>query len=81
MSVRNAIINEIVGLAEQQKTALTAFDETSPLDGVGLDSDRLATLVARLDEIFDIDPFDSVDDVPPPATVGDLIGIYERVLT
>jgi hypothetical protein len=81
MSVRNAIINEIVGLAEQQKTALAAFDESSPLNSVGLDSDRLTTLVARLDEIFDIDPFDSAEDVPSPATVGDLIVIYERVLT
>jgi acyl carrier protein len=81
MPVRNAILNEIANVAEAQKKTLTPFDDSSPLLGIGLDSLCFAILLARLEETFDVDPFDAPPDGDAlPVTVGDFVAIYERVL-
>lgn len=78
MNVRSVIFEEISNVANQQRKALAPFDEGSPLLGIGLDSLCFAILVARLEDRFEVDPFESSDNMP--VTVGDFVAMYERVL-
>ncbi len=78
MNVRSVIFEEISNVANQQRKVLTPFDEGSPLLGIGLDSLCFAILVARLEDRFEVDPFESSDNMP--VTVGDFVAMYERVL-
>ena len=80
MSVREVIFEEISNVANQQKKALEPVDEGSPLLGIGLDSLCFAILVARLEDRFEVDPFESSDDGYMPVTVGDFVAMYERVV-
>ena len=80
MNVRDIIFQEIAGVAAQQKKKIGPFDENSPLLGIGLDSLCFAILVARLEERFDVDPFESAEMNSLPMTVGDLVEMYERVV-
>ena len=79
MNVRNVVFDAIAGVAAQQKKTLAHFDLSSPLLGIGLDSLCFAILVARLEERFDADPFESPENDTMPVTVGDLVAMYERV--
>ncbi len=80
MNVRDIIYQEIAGVAAQQKKKIGPFDEKSPLLGIGLDSLCFAILVARLEERFNVDPFESAEMNSLPMTVGDLVEMYERVV-
>jgi hypothetical protein len=46
----------------------------------GLDSLAIAILVARLEEVLEVDPFTDSDDVAYPVTLGDFIKFYENAL-
>jgi acyl carrier protein len=78
VTTKATILDEIVRIAEQQgKTLAPVTDDLRLLDS-GLDSLCLAVLVASLDDILGIDPFDSESNVPFPITIGDLIALYEN---
>jgi acyl carrier protein len=52
-------------------------DETALLDS-GLDSLGIAILVTRLEDSLGFDPFTQLDIASPPATLGELIQLYEN---
>lgn len=80
MSVRSTIIEELKRVAlEHDKPNTTFADETTLLDS-GLDSLCFAIIVARLEDIFGVDPFNSAEELAFPVTVGEFIGLYERTV-
>lgn len=78
-SVRTAIVSLFTQVAAEQGKTLAPLSDNLALMDTGLDSLCIAIIVARLDELFEVDPFGEADDVALPVTVGDFIGIYENV--
>jgi acyl carrier protein len=78
MNIRATVLDRIRIVAEQQHKVLTPLTDDLPLIDSGLDSLCLAIIVANLDDEMGIDPFGSGDDVAIPATVGDLVRLYEN---
>ena len=78
MSVRSAVLDEIVRVADQQNKKLAPLSDDLLLLNSGLDSLCIAVLVASLDDRLGVDPFDSSGEVMFPVTVGDLVAIYEN---
>jgi acyl carrier protein len=76
--VRETILSEIMKIAADQTIALPPLTDDLSLNETGLDSLSFATLVARLEDDFDVDPF--VEEVSFPVTVGDLIKAYEQAV-
>lgn len=79
MSVRNAIIAQIRGIAAQQRKHLAPLSDDLPLLESGLDSLCIAILVASLDDQLDVDPFADNENTPFPVTLGEFIGLYENI--
>jgi acyl carrier protein len=79
MSVRSVILEEIVRIAAQQKKTLAPLQDDLLLLNSGLDSLCIAVLVASLDDILGVDPFDRDGDVCFPVTIGEFITLYENV--
>jgi acyl carrier protein len=80
MSLRFTIIEEFKRVAsEHDMPSVALTDETNLLDS-GLDSLCFAIVVARLEDILGVDPFSTIEESAFPATVGELIGLYERSL-
>jgi polyhydroxyalkanoate synthase len=79
MSARSKVIAAIRSVSEEQNWKLAPLSDDLPLMDTGLDSLGLATLIARLEDEFGIDPFANWDDSEFPVTVGDLVRIYERL--
>jgi hypothetical protein len=79
--VRTTVISLLTQVgAEQGKTLVPLSDDVALMD-TGLDSLCIAIIVARLDDLFGVDPFGEADEVTLPVTVGDFIRIYENVRT
>jgi acyl carrier protein len=78
MSIRQTIISQIQRVAAEHKRTLAPLTDDLPLLESGLDSLCFAILVARLDDVAGVDPFTSADDAKFPATVGELIALYEH---
>ncbi len=71
-------INEV--LADRGRTPGQVDEQTALFaDGLGLDSLDFATLVVRLEQRLDFDPFRSGELTRMPRTLGDLLGAYKRV--
>jgi len=79
MSIRETILAEIKGVAEEQGKTLPELRDDLPLGKSGLDSLCFAILVARLEDELGLDPFTASEEVYFPATLGELIDLYERV--
>jgi acyl carrier protein len=77
MTIRSTIIELMQSIAKERGKSLVAVTDELPLLRTGLDSLGIATLIARLEDELDLDPFGSGDDVATPVTVGDLITLYE----
>ena len=76
MSVRSTITSQFQLVArEHGRTLAPLTDELKLLDS-GLDSLGLATIVARLADLLNSDPFNSGLDVSP-VTFGDFVRMYE----
>jgi hypothetical protein len=71
------VISEIQRVAKEQQKKLTLLTDDLVLLESGLDSLCLAVLVARLNDVLDCDPFNSVDNASLPITLGDFIRLYE----
>jgi hypothetical protein len=78
MSIRRTIISQIQQVATEQKRTLAPLADDLPLLDSGLDSLCFAILVARLEIAAGVDPFTAADDAKFPATVGQLIALYEH---
>jgi hypothetical protein len=77
MSIESIIISEIRRLAENEEAKLSPLTKELVLLESGLDSLAIAILVARLEEVLNLDPFSASDDIYYPVTLGDFINAYE----
>lgn len=80
MSVKSAIISQIEQIAVEHNKRLAHLTDDLPLLESGLDSLALAILVARLEDVLNVDPFTASDNVYYPTTLGDFIRSYENAL-
>jgi len=78
MSVRAEVINQFKQVAEEHNKNLAPLDDDLKLLESGLDSLCLAVVVARLEDLLDVDPFTTNEDAPFPVTLGDFIQSYEN---
>jgi hypothetical protein len=77
--VRTTVISLLTQVATEQGKTLAPLSDDLALMDTGLDSLCIAIIVARLDDLFEVNPFGETDDVALPVTVGDFIRIYENV--
>ena len=77
MEIKSTIIAMIKQIAEEERKTLPPLTEDLVLLDSGLDSLSFATLVARLEETLDLDPFTESENASYPITLGDLIRFYE----
>lgn len=80
MPLRTTIIEEFERVAAEHDKPINTFTEETSLLDSGLDSLCFAILVARLEDALGVDPFETVDEAAFPATIGELIGLYERAV-
>lgn len=76
MSVRSTITSELEQVASKNGITLAPLADDLPLQKIGLDSLGIAVVVARLEEVMGVDPFD-YDATEFPLTFGDLVRLYE----
>jgi acyl carrier protein len=75
-TVRTLIIDQVQRLrADRGLTAIPIEDGTPMLDGLGLDSLDMATLVAILEQHTGRDPF--VETIPAFRTFGEFVALYD----
>jgi aryl carrier-like protein len=77
MDIRQVVIQQFEQVAREQKRSLAKLSDDLDLLDTGLDSLCFAIIVAQIEDIVDLDPFGSSDEVPFPVTVGDFIRCYE----
>jgi acyl carrier protein len=78
MTVRDTIIAQFEQVAVEQHRKLARLSDQVKLLDSGLDSLSFALIVARLEDVLGVDPFDSTDDVKFPTTFGDFVKLYEK---
>jgi hypothetical protein len=78
MSVRQAVLDQVTLVAEQQRKTLQPLTDDLPLIGSGLDSLCIAIIVANLEDEVGIDPFGVGGGVEMPTTLGEFITLYEN---
>ncbi len=78
MSVKETIIAQMQQIAREQNRKLSPLKLDLPLLETGLDSLSIAILVARLEDVLQVDPFSSSDAVNMPITLADFIGLYDH---
>ncbi len=79
VSMRDAIITEIKAIAQEHDKTLAPLTDNLVLLDSGLDSLCFAILVARLEDRFGMDPFSATDEAVFPVTLGDFIGLYQKI--
>jgi acyl carrier protein len=79
VSMKEIIISEIKSIAQEHDKKLAPLSDSLLLSDSGLDSLCFAILVARLEDKFGFDPFATVEDAVFPVTLGDFIGLYQKV--
>ena len=77
MTIREAVLQQVRLVAQQQKKQLAVLDDNLRLAESGLDSLCVAIIVANLDDELDLDPFNGVTEMP--TTLGEFIELYEHV--
>ncbi len=78
MSIRAAVLSQMVRVAQQQDKQLTPLTDDVRLLDSGLDSLCIAIVVASLDDQLNLDPFSTGEDVGFPVTIGDFVRLYEN---
>ena len=79
MSIRDIVIEEIIGVAAEQSVTLPPLSDDLQLMDAGLDLLFFAILVSRLEDAVGSDPFATAKVSEFPRTIGELIAFYERV--
>jgi len=77
--VREAILAHVEAIRGSKGNALPPLTDDLALLDSGLDSLSIAVLVTRLEDALGIDPFTDSALTSPPVTLGEFIGVYERV--
>ena len=77
MSVRDEIMSTFKRVAKEQGRALAPLTDEMKLAECGLDSIGFALGVASLENSFNVDPFDSTEEIDFPVTLRDFIALYE----
>lgn len=77
MSTRDTIISQFRQVAEEQDRKLAPLTDDLLLLESGLDSLSFAIIVARLEDVLEVDPFTRSDAPPFPTTLGEFIRSYE----
>lgn len=78
MSVKATISSVFTDVAREQRRSLASLTDDLKLLQSGLDSLSFALIVARLEDAFGFDPFDTAEAVTFPVTFGDFVRLYER---
>jgi acyl carrier protein len=76
MSVRATVIQIFQQIASEQHRTLSHISDDMKLLESGLDSLGFALIVARLDEVLGVDPFEDIAHFP--VTFGDFVKLYEN---
>jgi acyl carrier protein len=77
MSVRSTITSQFQQVAQEHQRTLTPLSDDTKLIESGLDSLSFAVIVARLEALLGIDPFNAADVLEFPVTFGDFVRLYE----
>ena len=77
-TVRARILEQFVGLLEEDEKPVPALSDSTVLLDRGLDSLGFAVLVTRLEDELGYDPFTMMEDIVYPRTLGEFVAIYER---
>jgi hypothetical protein len=80
MDIRTKVIETIKAVAAENNQRLGPLDDGGRLLEIGVDSLCMASVIAMLDDDLAVDPFGSGNDVMIPATVGDLIQVYQSAV-
>jgi acyl carrier protein len=78
MNVRSEIINQFTQVAQEQGITLAPLTDDLALLDSGLDSLCFAIVVTRLEELFEVDPFNSSEDIRFPVTFGEFVKFYDN---
>ena len=77
MSVRSSVLAQFAQVAQEQGKRIATLSDDMALADSGFDSLCFAILVARLEDMLGVDPFNTATDLMFPTTLGELIGLYE----
>lgn len=77
-SVRQAIINEIILLLDEDNLSIPSFSDDTVLLETGLDSLGFAVLVTRLESSLGYDPFTIMSEAVYPRTLSEFVEVYTR---
>ncbi len=80
VKVKETIISLMQQIAGEDSKILPPLNDDVPLLETGLDSLNIAILVARLEEVLQVDPFSAADAVDVPVTLGEFIRFYEDTI-
>lgn len=78
MSVKSTIFSQFEQVSGEQGKTLAALRDDTLLLESGLDSLCFAIIVARLEDEFGVDPFQTATDDKFPVTFGDFVKFYEN---
>ena len=78
MDIRSVIFTTSQTVAAEQEKTLVPLTDDLPLLECGLDSLCVALIVARLEDVLGLDPFNTEENIEFPATVGDFVKLYEN---
>ena len=78
MSVRLAIMDEMMQVAREHSKVLAPLKDDLQLAECGLDSLGFAVLVARLEDKLGFDPFTGPVEAFVPATFGEFVSLNEN---
>lgn len=74
--VRQAVIEEITALLEEDEKEVPLLQDSDVLLESGLDSLGFAVLVTRLEDSLGYDPFTDMDEPVYPQTLGEFVDVY-----
>ena len=78
MSIRDTVHSVFKKVAADQGRKLAPLSDDLPLTNSGLDSLSFAIVVAELEDLLNVDPFNSSDRVDFPVTLGNFISLYSH---
>ena len=78
--VKETIISLMHQIAGEDSKILPPLSDDLPLLETGLNSLNIAILVARLEEVLQVDPFSAADAIDVPVTLGEFIRFYEDTI-
>ena len=77
-TVRSEIVAQFTQVAREYDKRLTPLTDNLELLESGLDSLCFAVVVARLEDLLEVDPFSASEDVLFPVTFGEFVRLYEN---